>query len=411
MKKGIKVFLAALVIGSLLAGCGSTNPTTNTTITNSTSVTAAGSSAATTAKTDSRPIKIGLYTYLTGDFANLGQAQKNGVEIRVKQINDAGGINGHKIELISYDDRATTEMSVQCVTKLVEVDKVDAIIGNCLSSSVLATKQITEPLKMIQLVGTPSEKITNLSPYVFKVFSSYDTLNKQNVKNMVDLGVKKAGLIYGNTETGISSAKIFSDMIKADGIDITSEAYNYGDTDFTSQFSKMLNNGATNLFVNMNTNEQGLAFKQIRRLGHEELIFANEGACAPEVRKVAGDAANGVVFSSVNVIPDTIEEALTDIEKTFLTDYKNAYGEMPKSDLAYRGYDQMGVLAEAFRKTKNIDDKEEIRNNFVGIKGYEGIQGVYDYTAGDGEGLGAVKAMVIWEDKIITLDKYRTLAK
>jgi ABC-type branched-chain amino acid transport systems, periplasmic component len=410
MNKKIKVFLAASVIGTMLAGCGGTGKNSSDS-NNTTGTTSSGSTATATKTEELRPIKIGLYTYLTGDFANLGQAQKKGVEIAVKQINDAGGVNGHKLQLISYDDRATTEMDVQCVTKLVEVDKVDAIIGNCLSAAVLATKQITEPLKIIQLVGTPSEKITNLSPYVFRVFSTYDVLNKQNVKNMADLGVKKAGLIYGNTETGISSAKIFTKMIEDAGIGITSEAYNYGDTDYTSQFAKMYSNGATNIFVNMNTNEQGLAFQQIRRLGHNEIIFANEGACAPEVRKVAGAAANGVVFSSVNVIPDTIEEAFNDIEKKFLTDYKNSYGELPKSDLAYRGYDQMLTLAEAFRNTKNIDDKEEVRNNFAGIKGFEGVQGVYDYTAGNGDGLASAKSMVIWEGKIITLDKYKELTK
>lgn len=396
MFKKTKAFLVTVAIICTMAGCSDTSDTP------------AGPDAS---GDDARTIKIGMYTYLTGEFANLGQAQQNGAKIAVQQINDAGGINGHKLELIVYDDRASTEMSVQSVTKLVEVDQVDAICSNGLSAAVLATQQITEPAKIIQLCVSPSEKVTNLSPYVFRTFATYDTLNEQNVKNLVDFGVKKVGLIYANTETGISSAEIFTNMIEDAGIDITSEAYNYGDTEYTSQFAKMYKDGAETIFVNMNINEQGLAFKQIRRLGHDDLLFANEGACSPEVRQVGGEAANDVVFSSVNVIPDTIEESLTDIEKKFLTDYEAAYGELPKADLAYRGYDQILVLAEAFRKTQDLDNKEEIRDNFASIKGFEGIQGVYDYTADNGDGLATAKAMAISGGKIITLDKYKETLK
>jgi branched-chain amino acid transport system substrate-binding protein len=361
---------------------------------------------------DLRPIKLGLYTYLTGTYASLGECQQNGAKLAVKQINEAGGINGHPLELVVYDDKATTEVDVQVVTRMVEVDKVDAILGNGPSAAIMATKDITEAAKIMQLPHGTASSWTNAGlRYTFRCQTVNTVTNRALVETMVDLGVEKIGILRLNTEAGADGLKSMGAICDELGLPYTSEAFNTGDTDYTAQLAKMYENGATNIMLYSNTQEEALGLKQIRRMGHDELVFTNEGASSPEVREVAGDAANGCVYVTVNVIPDTVDEAYTQIERDFLAAYVEEYGEMPASDLAYRGYDQVLLYAEAFRNSENVDDKDANRNAFVAIEDFEGLQGIYDYTDESGDGLRVANRFIIWEGKNMRYEQYLELTQ
>lgn len=402
MKKLLSVLLAALLILSC-AACAA-DPATPA---NSDPAAAQTSTPEAPASEGKRDVVLGMNTYLTGEFAELGQAQKQGAEIAIKHINEAGGVNGHMLKLIAYDDKASTENDVQNIMRLIEEDHVDAICNCCLSAAVLATYEMTAEAKVIQVASTPSDLLTNLSPWVFRPIATYTVMNTQNVKNMGDMGYKTIGVMYANTETGLTSFEFMRDMLEQDyGATVLGEVYNYGDTDYSSQFSKMINNGAETIFLFMNTQELGLAFQQVRRLGFDGLLFGSESCCAPVVREVGGDAANDVIYTTVNVIPDSIDDASTDLERKFLTDYVAAYGELPRSDLAYRGYDQVLVLAEAFRNVDNIDDKDALRDSMQAVSGVTGLQGTYDFTDGTGDGLSVSKVWAISGGKNVLLEDY-----
>ncbi len=370
-----------------------------------------GEKAETGAKTDEgekRNILLGVNTYLTGGSALLGQAQKQGCEIAVKQINEAGGVNGHMLELICYDNQLSNEKDVQNITRMIEEDHVDAICNNCISSSTICTIDITEAAKVLQVNASPSMLISNISDWTFRPMSTYDIMNAQSVQNMVDLGFegKTVGMIYYNTDTGLQLAEFMAKIMEEEhGMTVIADVYNKGDTDFSAQFSKMLNGGAETIFLCMDNDDMGLALQQIRRLGYDGVLFATESASAPMVRENGEEAANDVIYTTVNCVPDRIEDASTEIERKFLQDYYDAYGELPQSDLAYRGYDMVMLYAEAFGNVDDIDDKQAVRDAYASIKDYEGIQGAYDFTQGS-DGLKTSKVWAISDGKNMLLADY-----
>ena len=101
------------------------------------------------------PYTIGVYATLTGSGASTGDQQCKGMEVALKEINDAGGVQGHRLETIVYDDAGSPEAAVSAVTRLIESDGVSVIAGGNLSPNIVATKDLTEKAHVLQVgLGT-----------------------------------------------------------------------------------------------------------------------------------------------------------------------------------------------------------------------------------------------------------------
>ena len=136
-----RLFAILLVVAMLLAlaGCAggetsSDNPSNN--------------SNASVSSSDADPIRIGIWTSLTGASAIEGELIENGARLAAAQWNAKGGINGRQIDFVVYDDQSTTEGAVTATTRLIENDKVDAIIGSNLSNSIVANASLIEEAGM-----------------------------------------------------------------------------------------------------------------------------------------------------------------------------------------------------------------------------------------------------------------------
>ena len=153
MKKKIAGLLLAVTMTVGMTGCaGSSNTGTAAPAGDKTETAAQNEPAGEQSQEESGDtIKIGFYGPLTGASSVVGVEGQKAVELAVKEANEAGGINGRQLELISYDDAQNTETSVKVVTRLVESDKVTAIIGSHISGSILATVDISEAAKVVQI--------------------------------------------------------------------------------------------------------------------------------------------------------------------------------------------------------------------------------------------------------------------
>ena len=113
MKRLLAVIVSAMMVAGLMAGCGSSGGSADT-------------------------LKIGLATPLTGASAQDGQAIENGVKLAVKQVNDAGGIDGKKVEVVVEDDKGDSSEAATVANKLAQDDSILAIVGDFNSSCTLA---------------------------------------------------------------------------------------------------------------------------------------------------------------------------------------------------------------------------------------------------------------------------------
>ncbi len=107
-------------------------------------------------KRDDTPyIKIGVYASLTGYASLLGRMGQQGIRLAVEDINGSGGVDGKEIRLIEYDDQSDSEAAVTAVRKMIEEDRVDAIIGSHTSGNILQTTELTEQAHVVQIgLGT-----------------------------------------------------------------------------------------------------------------------------------------------------------------------------------------------------------------------------------------------------------------
>ncbi|MDR1249823.1 MAG: ABC transporter substrate-binding protein [Treponema sp.] len=357
---------------------------------------------------DTGEIKIGLYGTITGSNALAGEMLQKGGELAVSQINAAGGIKGRPLKLVVYDDKSNPEGAVKAVTRLVDVDKVIAIAASNSSPNILATTQITEAAKTLQVGAGTSPTYTNAGyKYLFRGTTNGNLPNAACVTAMLDRGVKTVGILRAASESGISGVKSFAALMEGSIAIVAEEVYQTTDTDYTGQIVKILNAKPDAALIYGMTNESALAIKQFRRSGYDGYIYGPEALGVSDIIKVAGEAANNTIFGSGAVVPASPEFADTAVEKKMLEAFVAAYGAMPVSDVVYRGYDSVMLIARALNDAEDIAKPETIRDAFLKIKDYELIGGTYDFTDGSGDGLRTARAYIITGGKNILYDNWK----
>ena len=162
MKKKLCLAMACMLLLTSLVGCGSQS---------------SGE------ESNSSTIKIGYFGPLTGGTAQAGQAALNGVQIAVNELNEAGGVLGKQLEIVSYDDKSSPEEAVKAATKLVQVDKVNAIFGSLHSANVQAAAPVIEEAKTICVAGGTSPTwLEQGYTYLFRSISNSSVSAKQNMR-------------------------------------------------------------------------------------------------------------------------------------------------------------------------------------------------------------------------------------
>jgi len=368
--------------------------------------------AETSGEATGEEIKVGLYGTITGPNALAGEMLEKGGQLAVKEINAAGGINGRPLKLVVYDDKSSPEGALKAVTRLVDVDKVIAIAASNSSPNILATTQISEEAKVLQVGAGTSPAYTNAGfKYLFRGTANGSLPNAAAVEAMLEMGVKTVGILSVAAENGKSGVASFK-ALWGDKIEVLAEeVYQTTDTDYTGQIAKILNTNPDGILIYGMTNESALAIKQFRRNGYEGFIYGPEALGVPALLDVAGDAANNVIFGSGAVVPATVEDASNPVEKAMLTAFVAEYGSLPVSDVVYRGYDSVKLIAEALKNAKDINDPESIREAFLNIKGFAGIGGNFDFSAGTGDGLTTARNYIIQDGKHILFPEWREVNK
>ncbi|RKZ20523.1 hypothetical protein DRQ23_08955 [bacterium] len=147
-------------------------------------------------------IKIGAILVLTGPDAKAGQSAREGIELAVNEINSAGGIKGNLLEIVYEDDAGDPAKAVSAAKKLIDIDKVPAVIGPMWSSSVLAVAPIAEKKKVVILSPTASApSITKAGDYIFRnTYSDVFEGTKAAEFAYKKLGLKQAAVTYINID-------------------------------------------------------------------------------------------------------------------------------------------------------------------------------------------------------------------
>jgi branched-chain amino acid transport system substrate-binding protein len=300
-------------------------------------------------------IVIGHYASLTGSEATFGVSTENGIQLAVEEINAAGGIKGRKLKLITYDNQGKPQESVSTVTRLIDQDKVVAVLGEVASSRSLAgapvcqrkgvpmiTPSSTNP--DVTAVGSMISRVCFIDPFQGKVGAKFAFENLKKTK---------AAVLYNRAQaysTGLNSN--FKDAFKALGGEIVAEqAYGDGDNDFSAQLTAIREKNADFIYVPGYYTEVVNIAKQAKKLGINVPLIGGDGWDSEELKN-AGDALNGCYFSNHYSHEDTRPEV-----QEFVKKYQAKFGKVPDG-LAALGYDSARLLADAMNRAEKLHGKE-----------------------------------------------------
>lgn len=362
MKKKLTYAALTLFSAAVLTACGAAPS----------AAPSAGSNAAGTEIADT--FKLGYNLELSGAVAAYGSAEKNGADLAVELINEAGGIDGKEIEVVSKDNKSETSEAATVATSLATQDKVTAIVGPATSGATdAAAPNVTAAgVPMVTPSGTKDSLTVNedgsAKEYVFRA-TFQDSFQGQVLAQYAteNLSAKKVVLYY---DASSDYAKGIADTFKATykGEIVAEETFQSGDKDFQAALTKLKDKGFDAVVMPGYYTETGLITKQAREMGIDKPILGPDGFADAKFIESAGAANTNNVFY-VSGYSTKVE--LSDQAKAFVEAYKKKYGEEPNM-FAALAYDSVNMIAEAAKGAKS---SKEVAANLAKLTDFEGVTG------------------------------------
>lgn len=324
-------------------------------------------------------VKIGSSLAVTGPASFLGDPEKRTLEMYVDEINKKGGVNGEKLELVIYDDGGNANKARTFATRLVEEDKVAAVIGGSTTGATMAMIPVFEEagIPFISLAGG----ISIIEPVKKWVFKTPHTDRMACEKIFTDLkrrNLTNIAIISGTGAFGKSMRDQCVKVAPASGITIVhEETYGRGDSDMTPQLTNIKNKKGVQAVVNTGFGQgPAIVTRNYRQLAIEQPLYQSHGVASKQFIKLAGDAANGVRLpAAALLVADKLPDG--DPQKPVVTAYTKKYEDktgQPVSTFGGHAYDGLMIFVEAAKRAKSFDpakvrDEIEKTKNFVGTGG------------------------------------------
>jgi branched-chain amino acid transport system substrate-binding protein len=329
-------------------------------------------------------VKIGAPFNVTGALSSLDAPALNGAKLKLKEINDAGGVNGKTLELVVYDTKTDPTVVASTASQLINQDLVPVAMGFTDSDSVLAAGPIFQQAGIPFVTpGATSPKLPDQIGDMIFLACFGDNVQAAAGADFVKSKLNGSNVFLlrdNSTEYTTLLAKYFDDAFTHEGGKIIGrDDYKSGDTSFTAQITKLkaMSTKPDVVYVSAMPDDIGLVVKQMRQAGVMEPIVGGDGYDTPLLISVGGDAANNVYYSTHAYMA---EDSTPAIQK-FYADYKAAYGTEPENAFAALGYDTVGLIADAIKRAGSEDPKA-IRDAIAQTSGYAGVTGTISYPNG-----------------------------
>ncbi|MBT8406806.1 MAG: ABC transporter substrate-binding protein [Deltaproteobacteria bacterium] len=341
---------------------------------------------------EKEPYKVGAVFSVTGRTSFLGEPEKKTAVMIAEAVNKTGGINGHPLELVIYDDESDETKCVLAVKRLLKKDKVPVVIGPSLSGNTLAVVKVMNDAKVPLVSCAASNKIVTPvvdRKWIFKVPQSDTHAVEKIYDYLLKNGINKIAIMSVSTGFGASGREELLRLAPQVGIKILAdERYGPKDTDITAQLTRIRGTDAKAI-VNWSVGPtQVLAVKNWHDLGMTKIPFyQSHGFGSRKNIKLAAGAAEGVFcpLGRVN-IPDLVpaDHPQKKIIEIYNKAYQDKYDE-PLSSFGGHGWDALNLVIDALRAvgpdSAKMRDYIESRTNFIGQ------HGVFNFSPTDHNGL------------------------
>ena len=333
--------------------------------------------------------KIGGVFAVTGRASFLGDPEKKSMEMAAEAINAAGGIDGRKVEVVIYDTEGDPTKAVMGVSKLLNKDRVVAIVGPSTTPTTLAVVGAAEKANTPLISCAAGNKITSpVKPLIFKTAQSDILAVAAIYAQMQQAGIKKVGLMTVSNAFGESGRQQLEEQASKFGLEVVAgEKFGGKDTDMTAQLTK-IRGAKPDAIVCWGTNPgPAVVAKNAQQLGIEIPLYQSHGVASPKFIELAGDAAEGIILPTGKIlVADLLADS--DPQKAVLKDYADKYRakyNQPPSGFGGYAYDAMQILAQTLPGTDG--DAAKLQANIENLKGLVGVSGTFNFSPEEHNGL------------------------
>jgi branched-chain amino acid transport system substrate-binding protein len=319
------------------------------------------------------PIVVGHFGSLTGSEATFGISTSRGIQLAIKEFNAGGGLNGRPIKLVEYDTRGDNKEAALVVDRLVNQDKVSAVLGEVASSRSMAGAPIAQKagVPMISPSST-NPQVTAVGDMIFRVCFIDPFQGTACAKfARTELEAKTAAILFDQAQaysTGLAE-EFKKAFVKLGGKIVTEQVYQGGAQDFTAQLSNIKNLNADVVFIPGYYTDVGNIAVQARQLGVSAPLLGGDGWDSEQLAKIGRDAIRGSFYSN-HYAPDQPDKVV----KEFITRYREAYGGQTPDGLAALGYDAANLLFEAMKRSPDLSGKA-LAKAIAATKAFPGVTG------------------------------------
>jgi branched-chain amino acid transport system substrate-binding protein len=304
-------------------------------------------------------IKIGAVVPMTGPVAEDGASVLKGAKLAVKLFNDAGGLNGDKIDLLVEDGACIPAQSVAGAEKLISANKVIALAGAFCSSSTGATMDVALRYKvpMVAGISTAPNLTERGNRYLFRIQATSQMLADAFAPKMMEIaGGKKVAFLVVNDDWGRSIAQYYKASLERGGAEaVSTQIFDTNETDLFSYITNVKRAEPDAIMMAANTQNAVTLTEQLRQMNVKSKLFAEGSFTSKSYYDAVGKKGDGI-GGLMAYVPNFDNP----VNKTFVDMYKEAYGELPNNN-ASAGFEELTIITNAI-KTAGKAEPEAIRD-------------------------------------------------
>ena len=319
--------------------------------------------------------KIGVISIITGQGAAYGEAITNGIKLARDEVNAKGDV---LIDLKVEDSSGKQEQALAAVQKLINSEKVVAIIGPTLSNEMFAAGPEANASGVpIMGTSTTAKGIPQIGKFVFRNSMPESQAIPASVgKAVKKYNIKKVALLYGNddafTKSGFDTMKEVAEKLKLNIVTI--QEFQKGQADYKAQLTKIASLAPDAVFCSALYNEGGVILAQARKMGLTVPFVGGNGFNSPKVIEIAKEAAEGLIVAT-----PWFGEKNDPKVKAFSAKYEKAYGKKP-DQFAAQAYDAYYIMTNAL-KAAGTADRAKLRDALAATRNFQGVVGRFSFDA------------------------------
>jgi branched-chain amino acid transport system substrate-binding protein len=352
---------------------------------------------------ESEPYVVGAIFSITGPASYLGEPERNTVQMLVQEINAQGGIKGHPVKAVIFDDEGDVTKARLHATKLIDMEKALAIVGPSLTHTSMTVLDTTQKVKVPLISCAAGVGITAPAQerkWVFKTPQTDQMAVSRIYQYLSKKGLTKVAILTVSTGFGVSGKEQLLALAPQFGMEVvTQEVFGEKDTDMTPQLTKIRGTAAQAVICWGTGPAPALVAKNMKQLALQIPLVQSHGAASKKFIELAGDAAQGIILPAGKLavyqqLPDS------DPQKAVCRDYAEKYQAAFKAPVSsFGGYasDAMKMLLQALEKAGS--DREKIRDALENTKNYVGVTGIFNMSPEDHNGLTPEAFVMVQIDK------------